>query len=68
MREGRYAICVREMGMEQYATQSTMATDDCFICGGPICYTEPAGIYAGVRAHTECYWRDIGFPEWERNA
>jgi len=56
------------MGMERQATQSTLVTEDCFICGGPICYTEPAGVYAGVRAHTECYWRDIGFPEWERNA
>ena len=56
------------MGMEQQATQATLVSEDCFICAGPICYTEPAGLYAGVRAHTECYWRDIGFPEWERNA
>jgi hypothetical protein len=66
--EGRYVICSHLRGMERQATQTTLATEDCFICAGPICYTEPAGIYAGVRAHTECYWRGIGFSEWERNA
>jgi hypothetical protein len=66
--EGPVRHLLPRMGMERQATQTTLVTEDCFICGGPICYTEPAGIYAGVRAHTECYWRDIGFPDWERIA
>ena len=46
--EGRYAICSGRMGMEQQATQATLVSEDCFICAGPICYTEPAGIYANT--------------------
>jgi hypothetical protein len=36
--------------------------ENCFLCSDPIRASQPSTIYAGVRAHTDCYWRDIGLP------
>ena len=45
-------------------TQDGFLTDEpCFLCSEPIRSGESSTIYAGVPAHTECYWHDIGVPK-----
>jgi hypothetical protein len=39
-----------------------IAEENCFLCAEPIRASQPTTIYAGVPAHTQCYWRDIGLP------
>ena len=40
-----------------------LTDEPCFLCSDPIRPGESSTLYAGVPAHTGCYWRDIGVPE-----
>jgi hypothetical protein len=38
------------------------APEDCLLCSSPIGPGADTMVYAGLRVHTDCYWRDAGIP------
>jgi hypothetical protein len=36
------------------------APEDCLLCSEEIDLGADTMIYAGLRVHTDCYWRDVG--------
>ena len=60
--EGRGAWFAATAGMGE-KPDGFLTDEPCFLCSSPIWPEESSTIYAGVPAHTECYWRDIGVPK-----
>ena len=38
------------------------APEDCYLCSEEIAVGADTVTYAGLRVHSDCYWRDIGIP------
>jgi len=49
-------------GVEAPKDGRNTAPEDCFLCSEEISVGVDTMIYAGLRVHSDCYWRDIGLP------
>jgi hypothetical protein len=50
------------LGVESRKETRNTAPEDCYLCSEEISVGADTMIYAGLRVHTDCYWRDIGLP------
>jgi len=48
--------------MDAGEQRRSTAPEDCLLCSESIEVGDDTMIYAGLRVHTDCYWRDIGLP------